>query len=159
MIKKKIKTLFIIILSLVLFSCGFKPVSYENKEQIYIQKIKITGNQRQSFILKNNILLISNESAKNRYEANIKLTKKRSIKIKDKTGKITRFNVSFSGTLELIDLNNGRKFNNSFERNRDYDVASIHSDTKNNEKNANKKIIEQISDDIIKFVMISKKQK
>ena len=84
MIKKKIRTLFIIILSLVLFSCGFKPVSHENKEQIYIQKIKITGNQRQSFILKNNILLISNESAKNRYEANIKLTKKKVLKLKIK---------------------------------------------------------------------------
>ena len=67
--------------------------------------------------------------------------------------------MSFSGALELINLNNGRKFNSSFERNRDYDVASIHSDTKNNEKNTNEKIIEQISDDIIKFVMISKKQK
>ena len=147
------KFILIIILSL-LISCGYKPSNQKNNNLVYLQNIEIIGEQRISYILKNNILLVSNKDSKNRYAAKIKIVKKKKDKVKNKNGKILRYNLALNTDLELTNLQNNTKVIKTFSRDANYEVATIHSDTIKNEKNATKNLIQQISDDIVNFLNI-----
>ena len=135
-------------------SCGFKKIDRKNNNTINIQNINIAGEQRIAFKLKNNISLIYNKKSENTYNAEIQIEKNKISKIKDKTGKTTRYNLSVSANLELINLKDNTKISRVFERSSNYQVAAIHSDTINNENNAVKNIIEQLSEDIRTFITI-----
>ena len=140
---------------LILLSCGFKPINQKNSATISIQNLEVIGEQRIAYILKNNILLISSKDAKNKYDATIKIQKEKNSKIKDKTGKTTRYSLYISADLELTSLNDGKKIQKIFSRTGEYQVASIHSDTIVNENVATKTIIQQVSDDILTFLTLA----
>ena len=97
-----IQIISIVALSFLLTSCGFKKISQINTNIIYIQNIKISGEERFSSTMKNNILLISNIASENKYDAEIKIKKHKTNKIKDKAGTTTRYNLSISANLKLI---------------------------------------------------------
>ena len=86
---------------LALLSCGFKPINEKNSRLIYLNKVNISGEKRISYTLKNNILIISNKDSKNKYDANIQVQKQKNTKIKDKTGKVTRYDMAITVNLEL----------------------------------------------------------
>lgn len=151
---KYIKSLIITILCGLLFSCGFKPLNQKNVGLINLQNITIEGDQRTAYILKNNLSLISNKESKNIYDAKIIITKNKSNKIKDKSGKTTRYGLTLSVQLELVDEINSKELRNTFTRSSDYDVATIHSDTINNENNATRNIIENITSDMNTFITL-----
>ena len=144
-----------ILIFLLLSSCGFKPMHQKNNNLIYFNKIVISGDKRIGYSLKNNISLISDENSKNNYNAEIKLTKQRKIRIKEISGKVTRYNINLSALLRLTNNKNRKEIQKTFNRNADYDVATIHSNTINNENNATKNLTQQISTDIINFINLS----
>ena len=144
-----------ILIFLILSSCGFKPINQKNNSLIYFNEIVISGDKRISYSLKNNISLISDETSKNNYNAEIKLTKQRKIRIKEISGKVTRYNINLSALLRLTNNKNRKEIQKTFNRNADYDVATIHSDTINNENNATKNLTQQISTEIINFINLS----
>jgi hypothetical protein len=152
------KFILIIILSL-LISCGYKPSNQKNNNLVYLQNIEIIGEQRISYILKNNILLVSNKDSKNRYAAKIEIVKKKKDKVKNKNGKILRYNLALNTDLELTNLQNNTKVIKTFSRDANYEVATIHSDTIKNENNVTKHLIQQISDDIVNFLNILMRNK
>ena len=144
-----------ILIFLLLSSCGFKPINQKNNSLIYFNEIVISGDKRISYSLKNNISLISDETSKNNYNVDIKLTKQRKIKIKEISGKVTRYSINLSALLKLTNNKNRKEIQKTFNRNADYDVATIHSDTINNENNATKNLTQQISTEIINFINLS----
>ena len=144
-----------ILIFLLLSSCGFKPMHQKNNNLIYFNKIVISGDKRIGYSLKNNISLISDENSKNNYNAEIKLTKQRKIRIKEISGKVTRYNINLSALLKLTNNKNRKEIQKTFDRNADYDVATIHSNTINNENNATKNLTQQISTEIINFINLS----
>jgi len=152
--KKKIKIISIFIFSILLVSCGFKKINQNNKDLIYIQNINIIGEQRIGYMLKNNILLISNKNSKNKYQIEITIRQKKSNKIKNTAGKVTRYNLSITTDVNLKNIDNKENINKSFSRSNDFNVASNHSGTINNENNSTKNIIQQLSDDIINFITL-----
>tara|TARA_B110000977_G_C10948365_1_gene443692 strand:- start:462 stop:935 length:474 start_codon:yes stop_codon:yes gene_type:complete len=156
---KNIKIISILVFLILLSSCGFKPINQKNGNLINFRNIKVTGEQRIAYALKNNLLLISNNNSKNNYDAEIKINKKKNSKIKNSSGKITRYELSINVSLELTNLDDNIKINKSFVRSGDYNVAVIHSDTIDNEKNLTKNIIQQISDDAINFISLSIRKK
>lgn len=153
--KKNIKIVAILMLSLLLTSCGFKTVNQKYNNIIYIKNIKITGEQRIAHSLRNNILMISNSKSKNIYNADIEIQKQTTSKIKDQSGKITRYSLSISTNLELINLNNNSIIQKTIVRSEDYDVATTHSATINNEANTTKNIISLLSEDIINLITLA----
>ena len=156
---KNIKIISILVFLILLSSCGFKPINQKNGNLINFRNIKVTGEQRIAYALKNNLLLISNNNSKNNYDAEIKINKKKNSKIKNSSGKITRYELSINVSLELTNLDDNIKINKSFVRSGDYNVDVIHSDTINNEKNLTKNIIQQISDDAVNFISLSIRKK
>tara|TARA_B110000971_G_C19977126_1_gene485514 strand:+ start:615 stop:1085 length:471 start_codon:yes stop_codon:yes gene_type:complete len=149
---KNIKLILVLIVSLSLTSCGFQKISQRYKEPINLQNVIITGEKKISYTLKNNILLISDSASKNKYDARINIEKRRDFKIKNETGKVTRYSLSMTADLELTNLKNNQKKQKLFKTTVDYNIASSHSETINNEKNATRNATEQLSDDIINFI-------
>jgi len=140
---------------LLFLSCGFKPIGKIDRNQIFIQDINIKGEKRIGYALKNNILLISNESSENKYLAEIKLVKQKKIKIKDTTGKAKRYTIFLNTSLELVNLSNDIRTRKTFIRNIDFDVSEDHSSTINNERNAMNNLTQKISEDMINFISFS----
>jgi|TARA_B110000211_G_scaffold223073_1_gene272522 hypothetical protein len=153
--KNNIKIIFILAVSLIVSSCGFEQINQKSNNIIYIQNFNAAGEARIAYTLKNDILLMSNNNSKNKYDAEITLQKKKKYKIKDQTGKITRYNLSVQVNLKLTNLDNERIIQKTFEKNSDYDVAAIHSDTIKNETNATKNTTQMLSSDIVNFITLS----
>ena len=152
------KIIFILTLSLLIASCGFKKINQKSNNIIYIKKINTIGEPRIAYAIKNDIYLISNIDSKNKYEAEITLQKNKTNKIKDKTGKITRYNLSVQVSLKLTNIDNKKIIQKTFEKNNDYEVASIHSDTIKNENTAIKNTTQMLSNDMINFITLSMRQ-
>ena len=150
----KTKFILLITLPILLFNCGYKPINQTDSNRIYFQKITVIGEQKDAYTLKNNISLFSNKESKKKYDAKIILTKKKNSKIKDTSGKVTRYSLTYSANLDLTNLKNNEEVKKTFFRSIDYDVAKIHSDTIEAEKNAQDTIIQQLTDDINNFVNI-----
>lgn len=152
--RNKIKLAFIIGLIFLLTTCGFKKITQEDAKGIYIQNINVSGERRSAYTIKNNILLISDDKSENKYDIEIKINKQKNNKIKDKTGKTTRYNLTISVDLNLTDINNNTKIKKKFTRDRDYDVVLLHSETISNEQKATKNIIQRLSQDVVNYLKL-----
>ena len=150
------KIILTFILSILLMSCGFKKINTD-ENKIFIQDISVIGEKRMSYMLKNNISLISKKEAKDKYNIKIELTREKKSKIKSKTGKITRYNISVALNLTMENIDTQEIVSKIFSRDDDYDVAKIHSDTIYNEANITENIVKKLSDDIVNFVLQSSK--
>ena len=103
-------------------------------------------------MIKNDILLISNKNAKKKYDVNLTILKNKSVKIKDKTGKVTRYNIRLSGDLLLTNNDSLEKTKKSFYHNSDFDVDANHTSTISNEKNAFSNTVRQLSEEITNYI-------
>jgi len=148
---KKINIIFIFALSFLLLSCGFKKIN-QSDNQIYLQNVNVQGESRIAYLIKNDILLISNKNAKNKYDVNLTILKNKSVKIKDKTGKVTRYNIRLSGDLLLTNNDSLEKTKKSFYHNSDFDVDANHTSTISNEKNAFSNTVQQLSEEIKNYI-------
>ena len=142
------------VMGFLLVSCGYKKITQE-KLSIDLQNINITADKRIAYKLKNNILLISNEESKNKYNLDLNLIYKKTSKIIDKTGKTIRFNIAYTGNLKLKNTDTDENINKSFNVKGEYDIAEDYSDTVNNRNTAINNIIEKLSNDITNFITLS----
>ena len=149
---KKIKILLYIVIIIGLSSCGYSKLNDQSNE-FKFNSIEINGDKRLSFILKNNLNLLSKPESKKSYDLLINLTSSKTSKIKDSTGKTTRFNVVLNGDLKITD-NNKVVYNRIFTVNNDYDVSKNHSDTIRNEKNSIQNNIDSLSEEIAKYIKL-----
>ena len=147
---KKIKISLYIIIILGLSSCGYSRLNDQSNE-FKFNSIEINGDRRLSYILKNNLNLLSKPESKKSYDLLINLTSSKTSKIKDAAGKTTRFNLVLNADLKLTDNNKSTK-NRSFTVSNDYDVSNNHSDTIRNEKNSIQRNIDALSEEITKYI-------
>ena len=153
--KKKNKVISTFILSLLLSACGFKTINQKSGNLIFIQNINIIDEQRIAYSLKNDILLISDDNSKNKNDVEIRIERKKINKIKDKTGKVTRYQISIIANLQLTNLDSNKKKTKVFIRSGNYDISPIHSETINKEKYLTKNIIQQLSEDIVNYIYLT----
>ena len=152
LMKKNIILIFV--LTILTISCGYQKIS-QNYPLVYLQNIKIDGETRLAYIVKNNILLVSDQTAKDKYDIGIKIIKKKTNKIKNISGKITRYKLSFSATLMMKNIDTQKIINRNFNIDSDYDVAESYSDTIKNEKIASKIAINKLSEEIKKVILFA----
>ena len=153
---KKIKILLIVISLVLINGCGFKKIN-GYQDSIYIKNISISGDNRSSSILKNNILFISKTNGINKYDIDLVLSKNKFAKIKNKKGLISRYNMKLSVNLDLTNTDTNTTIKKTFSRNSDYTVEKIHSATINNEKNTVKNLVQSLSNEIISFIILYSK--
>jgi len=150
--RKNIKIITIFIFSILLVSCGYKKIHQKKNTLIYIQNINIIGEKIMSNKLRNNIVLISNANSENKYDIKIMLEKNKTIKIKDTTGKATRYKITVSADVIFKDIIRVKSIHKTFAQSGDYDIAKNHSDTMYKERNAENTLAQQLSDQIINFI-------
>ena len=155
---KKIKIIFILFISFLMVSCGFKKIN-QNRPLIHVQNISIEGENRISSFLKNDINLFSDKDAITKYDVVVNLKKTKRDIIKNTLGKITRYRLNISANLVLKNNNNKKITNRSFNKEGTFDVAKNHFETINNEKIITKVIMDQLSDEIIDFITFSNKNR
>lgn len=148
----KCKFFLSIIVFIILSSCGYSRLN-DQSNQIKFDNIEIIGDKRLSYILKNNLILISKQEANSIYDLSINLSNSKTSKIKDASGKTIRFNLILNGDLKLIDDRNFT-YNRLFAVSNDFDVSTNHSDTIRNEKNALQNNINKLSEEIIKYIQL-----
>ena len=148
----KCKFFLSIIVFIILSSCGYSILN-DQSNQIKFDNIEIIGDKRLSYILKNNLILISKQEANSIYDLSINLSNSKTSKIKDASGKTIRFNLILNGDLKLIDDRNFT-YNRLFAVSNDFDVSTNHSDTIRNEKNALQNNINKLSEEIIKYIQL-----
>ena len=124
---KKLKFLINIFLIISVSACGYSRLNDKSNE-LKFNNIEINGDKRLAYILKNKLTLLSKTESKNTYDLSINLTNSKVSKIKDATGKTTRFNLVLNGDLKLT-YSNKVVYNRMFTVNNDYDVSKNHSDT------------------------------
>ena len=152
--KKKIQIILILLISTLLISCGYKKVAQNNEPIIYINEFSIEGgNKRLAYLVKNEILLISKKNAENKININLKLNKSKIGKIKDKSGKVTRYTIELAADLSIKKINDTKLISNSFNKSGDFDIATNHFDTLNKENSTTENIAKEITEEITRYLI------
>lgn len=144
---KKLLNLFSV---LVLISgCGFKVLEDSNLENFYIKDIKITGDSRVNFNIKNKLSLKANNKSKNSISLIIVTNKEKKIKEKNDKNIITKYLININLQIR-VESNNNLIKTFSLSEQGDFNVNTQYSQTINNEKQAIKNITEVLVDKIIR---------
>jgi len=151
---KYIRILPVFFLILLLNSCGYKNLNSENFNNFKINKLEITGENKLIYKIKNNIEIYSNQESKFTYDIKINLISVKETKIKNTTGKTTRYSTRLQANTLITNVETKIDYKKTFSSINDYDVGSIHSDTLKNEKNAIENNINYISNEIIKYLKL-----
>ena len=142
----KIKFL-IITLLLLLNNCGYSPI-YNSKDSSYkISGIENLNNNKLLNLLRNKILVTSNDNALRIIEIELDFQEDISVILKDKKGNPSKNRITIIVNLKVLESGNIIVKQN-FSKNFEYNVASNKSNMFEYENNIKKNLITDISQDI-----------
>mgnify|MGYP001368247580 CR=1 FL=1 len=144
---KKLLNLFSVLI--LISGCGFKVLEDSNLENFYIEDVKITGDSRVNFNIKNKLLLKTNNKSKNSISLIIVTNKEKKIKEKNDKNIITKYLININLQIK-VESNNNLIKTFSLSEQIDFNVNTQYSQTINNEKQAIKNITEVLVDKIIR---------
>ena len=142
----------ILILLILLTSCGFKVIDKSKQSDFFIKEINTVGDRRVNFILKNELIRNSKKNSLN--QINLEITSKKIKEIKEKNIKnqVTKYGINLNVELNVKVINKDKLFKISSSSNGNYSVADNYSSTLSNEKKLIENLVENISEDIIKKI-------
>ena len=146
------KIKYIIIASVILLSissCSYQKMNSQDQKKFYIQEFDISGDTRTSFIIQKKIQRFSNEDSDNRIKLLVVLDKNKTIQEKNIQNKVTKYSLTLSAKVKIIELNSTNEINRTFTARRIYNVEDNYSATINNSKDANNSLIDIIVDEIL----------
>ena len=155
----KIQLLSIFFICFLLTGCGFKKVHQSHEGLIQIQNLKISGNNRLANIIKNKINLISAMNGRNKINLTFKLSKNKSVKEKNISNRITKYEITLVAKMTLKDIKTSREINKNFQKTLMFNTGRNFSVTISNENKIIKELAKQISEEIIYFLNISYRDK
>tara|TARA_B100001778_G_C18255566_1_gene479822 strand:+ start:178 stop:651 length:474 start_codon:yes stop_codon:yes gene_type:complete len=142
----------IIVPILILFSlssCTYQKMNSTDQKKFYIQEFEITGDSRESFLIQKKIQRFSNKESLNKIKILIDLKKNKTIQEKNIQNKVIKYNLSLSADVKIIELSTLREIRRYFNASENYNVEESYSNTVNNSKEANNKLIDRIVDEIL----------
>ena len=142
----------ILILLILLTSCGFKVIDKSKQSDFFIKEINTVGDRRVNFILKNELIRNSKKDSLN--QINLEITSKKIKEIKEKNIKnqVTKYGINLNVELNVKVTSKDKLFKISSSSNGNYSVADNYSSTLSNEKKLIENLVENISKDIIKKI-------
>ncbi len=147
---RSIKHITIVIFLLLLSnSCSYQNMNSKDQKKFYIQEFDIIGDARTSFVIQKKIQRFSNKDSNNRIKLSIKLNKNKTIQEKNIQNKVTKYSLTLSADIIIVELNSANVIKRTFSARRIYNVEDKYSDTVNNSKKANNALIEIIVDEIL----------
>ena len=146
---KNLKLITIAISLILLTGCGFKIVDKRELLNFNIKEISTIGDKRINFELKNKLSDYNDTNSSKVIKIELDTKKTKSIKEKNISNEITKYQIKVIVNVKLIKTNNINNLEFTIEREGDYVVADKFSQTLNNEKKLIRNITEKISESII----------
>ena len=142
----------LIILLLLLNSCGFTPI-YSSKDSNYniISFEKNINNNLTSYI-QNSISALSNENASKSLNINLNFTEDISVILKDSKGDPSRNRLTVTIVMSISGVNENLIASNVFSESFEYNIDDNKFNLKQYEKNLKFSLVEQITQQIIAFL-------
>ena len=145
----KIITIYTVISLSLMSSCSYQKMNSQDQKKFYIQEFDISGDTRTSFIIQKKIQRFSNKDSNNRIKLLVVLDKNKTIQEKNIQNKVTKYSLTLSAKVKIIELNSTNEINRTFTARRIYNVEDNYSATINNSKDANNSLIDIIVDEIL----------
>ncbi len=152
---KYLQSIIFLIIIILLSSCSYQKMNSTNQKKFHIQEFEINGDTRESFLIQKKIQRFSNDESPNKIKIFIDLRKEKSIKEKNVQNKVTKYNLSLSADVKIIELNTTKEIKRFFTVNQIYNVEDSYSNTINNSKEANITLIDKIVDEILDQLKIN----
>ena len=113
----------ILILLILLTSCGFKVIDKSKQSDFFIKEINTVGDRRVNFILKNELIRNSKKDSLN--QINLEITSKKIKEIKEKNIKnqVTKYGINLNVELNVKVTSKDKLFKISSSSNGNYSVA------------------------------------
>ena len=137
------------VILLLISSCSYQKMNSQDQKKFYIQEFDISGDSRTSFIIQKKIQRFSNEDSDNRIKLLVVLDKNKTIQEKNIQNKVTKYSLTLSAKVKIIELNSTNEINRTFTARRIYNVEDNYSATINNAKDANNSLIDIIVGEIL----------
>ena len=139
----------ILILSILLNSCGFKPIYGSKNSNFEIIEVINKNENKNSFALEKMIMSISNEEAIRKIKIEIDYKQSITTILKDSKGDPSKKELSINVNLEVKNEKNNILTNKSFNEEFSYDVQSDKFNMAQYEDNITENLSNKISNDII----------
>ena len=149
MIIKKLKYVIPIFIVLLTNSCSYQKMNSVDQKKFDIKEFEVIGDARESFIVQKKIQRFSNKNSDNKVKLLVKLKKNKTIQEKNIQNKVTKYNLTLSANVVIIDLNTTKEVKRKFTASQVYNVDDSYSDTVENFKDANNSLIDKIIDEIL----------
>ena len=149
MIIKKLKYVIPIFIVLLTYSCSYQKMNSVDQKKFDIKEFEVIGDARESFIVKKKIQRFSNKNSNNKVKLLVKLKKSKTIQEKNIQNKVTKYNLTLSANVSIIDLNTAKEVKRKFTASQVYNVDDSYSDTVENFKDANNSLRDKIIDEIL----------
>ena len=146
---KNLKLITIAISLILITGCGFKIIDKRELLNFNIKEISTNGDKRINFELKNKLSDYNDTNSSKVIKIELDTKKTKSIKEKNISNEITKYQIKVIVNVKLIKTNNINNLEFTIEREGDYVVADKFSQTLNNEKKLIRNITEKISESII----------
>ena len=99
--------------------------------------------QESLYVIQKKIKDFQTKIAQIKLKSYINLTKGKTIKEKNIQNKVTKYNLSLSADVKIVELNTAREIKRTFVANQTYDVDDNYSNTVNNLKAASNSLIDK----------------
>ena len=141
------KLIFVVIALFILNNCGYTPI-YSSKNNNFYIDISQKDRSKLNSKIENNIKKFSNQNSENTIQIEISSNKKINTISKDKKGDPSRFNMTISLTINILNKNNyeinkTKSFTEKFDYNNNSNKFSLKQYEKDIEDNLINKIIER----------------
>ena len=141
--KRKILKICLIFSLLLLYHCGFKAIDKSNINDFSIETIKISGNKRINFKIKNNLIINSKKNSASLLNIDIETKKTKQVKEKNIKNEITKYQILINANIKI----ESEDFNLEpfiVQEKGDYNISTQHSQSINTEK----KLVRQLSNNL-----------
>ena len=139
----------IILLSLILTNCGFKPIYNSKNSNFEVMEIKNKNENKDSFFIEKVIMSLSNKNAKNKFKLGLDYEQSILTILKDSKGDPSKKKLSIKVILVVKNDKNNILVNQSFNEEFSYDVQSDKFGMAQYEENIKDNLNSKISNDII----------
>lgn len=139
----------IIVLSLILTNCGFKPIYNSKNSNFEVIEIENKNKNKKSFSIEKAIMSLSNKNAKNKVKLELDYKQSVSTILKDSKGDPSKKKLSINVILKVKNDRDNILINQSFNEEFNYNVQSDKFGMSQYEENITDNLNSKISNDII----------
>ena len=139
----------IIVLSLILTNCGFKPIYNSKNSNFEVIEIENKNKNKKSFSIEKAIMSLSNKNAKNKVKLELDYKQSVSTILKDSKGDPSKKKLSINVILKVKNNRDNILIEQSFNEEFNYDVQSDKFGMSQYEENITDNLNSKISNDII----------